>query len=69
MTITFQGHVSEMKRDGSEEMLLTIYTPQDPCDGKPFIVRIPAAQAKHWLPGRMVSFTLYTLPEPTGGAS
>ena len=63
MTITFQGHVAEMKRDGSDEMLLTIHTPQDPCDGKPFIARIPAAQAKHWLPGCMVSFTIYALPE------
>jgi hypothetical protein len=62
MTITFNGHVAEMKHSGSE-IELTLITPMDPCDGKPFIVRIPASQAKHWIPGRVVSFTLYTMPE------
>lgn len=27
------------------------------------------AQAQHWIPGRMVSFTLYTLPEPSSAAA
>ncbi len=64
MTITFQGHVSEMRGGGANSIVLTIQTPMDPCGGKPFIVAIPSSQAKHWLPGRMVSFSLYTLPEP-----
>jgi hypothetical protein len=67
MTIVFQGHVAEMKTAGSE-LELTIQTPMDPCNGKPFVVRIPATESKHWIPGRMVSFTIYTLPEPAQGA-
>lgn len=63
MTITFQGHISEMKV-GAEGMDLVIQTPTAECYGKLFILRIPADQAKYWIPGRMVSFTLYTLPEP-----
>jgi hypothetical protein len=69
MTITFQGHVEAMSATGMGEIELSIVTPMDPCNGKPFVVRIPADQAKHWIPGRMVSFTLYTLPEQGSAGS
>lgn len=67
MTITFHGHVSKMEIHCGGEMELTIQTPMDPCNGKPLVVRIPAAQAQHWMPGRIVSFTLYTLHDGVKG--
>ncbi len=63
MTITFNGHVSSMSVGGPGEVELTIETPMDPCGGQVIRVRIPAAQAQHWLPNRIVSFTLYTLSD------
>lgn len=63
MTIVFQGHVSKMEATGAGEIEVTIQTPMDPCDGKPIAVRMSQVEAKHWMPGRMVSFTLYTLPD------
>ena len=63
MTITFQGHVQSMTAVSNGEVELTIITPMEPTSGKSFIVRVPAKDAQHWLPGRMVSFTVYALPD------
>lgn len=69
MTITFQGHVHSMSAVTVGQVELTIRTPMDPTGGKDFYVRIPAKDAQHWLPGRAVSFTIYSLPDPAGVAA
>lgn len=65
MTITFNGHISKVELNGPE-LLVCIQTPMEPCNGKPFVVNVPRADAAHWLPGQVVSFTIYTLPDPAG---
>lgn len=69
MTITFQGHVESMRVTTGGEVELTICTPMEPTSGKNFIVRVPAKNAQHWLPGRTVSFTVYALPDDVPGTS
>jgi hypothetical protein len=66
MTIVFQGHVKSLGAASAPigKLAVTLCTPMDPADGKEWIVFIPEAEAAQWLPGRIVSFTLYTLSPP-----
>lgn len=68
MTIVFQGHVRAMTSEGAAPGMLavTLATPMDPANGQDLTVQVPKSEAQHWIPGRMVSFTIYTLPPATG---
>lgn len=68
MTIVFQGRVRAITTDGAApgKLAVTLATPMDPANGQDMKVLVPEAEAAHWIPGRTVSFTIYTLPPATG---
>ena len=68
MTIVFQGHVRTMTAEGAAPGMLavTLATPMDPANGQDLTVQVPKSEAEHWIPGRTVSFTIYTLPHGPG---
>lgn len=45
-------------------MDVKIATPVSSCLPRELVLSIPRESASAWLPGRMVQFTAYTLPEP-----
>lgn len=69
MTIVFQGHVKAITQDAPlGKLAVTLATPMADANGKDWTVFVPQAEAQHWLPGLMVSFTIYTLPPPVADA-
>ena len=62
MTIQFNGHVTKLEAvpDGME---VHVATEQAKC-GHDIVLRMPLTQAEHWLPGRIVVVTAYTLLPP-----
>jgi len=64
MTIVFQGHVRSITEHGAPLGKLTVLlaTPMADTNGADWTVMVPKEQAQHWLPGRMVCFTIYTQP-------
>ncbi len=65
MTIVFQGHVKSLETASDGKLAATLVAPMAEADGKEWVVFIPYADCQHWMPGRIVNFTLYTLPEPS----
>lgn len=66
MTIVFQGHVQKIENGGIDGKLqVSIVTEAAVC-GQTITLAVEPSQAQHWLPGRHVSITAYTLPEPDG---
>ena len=63
MTIQFVGHVISLTGSGAT-MDVKIATPVSSCLPRELVLSIPRESASAWLPGRMVQFTAYTLPEP-----
>jgi hypothetical protein len=65
MTIVFQGHVRALTQDAPNgKLAVTLATPMSDANGKDWVVFVPEAQAKRWLPGLTVQFTIYTLAGP-----
>lgn len=64
MTIQFQGHVKSIAGGFDNTVRVTLCTPMKEADGVDWIIHVPREHAADWLPNRIVSFTLYTLPEP-----
>lgn len=63
MTIQFVGHVVSLTGSGTS-MDVLVNTETSACGTRNLVLHIPREQALHWLPGRIVQFTVYTLPEP-----
>lgn len=61
MTVTFQGHVEALEAAAPAQVVVKLRTPMDPAGGHEMALRLPAEEAKHWLPGTIVQFTIYTL--------
>lgn len=69
MTIVFQGHISRLDLHSAPlgKVSVTLQTPMSETGGKEWNIYVPQAQAAHWLPGRVVSFTLYALATQDSG--
>ena len=63
MTIVFQGHVERVELGAESKLDVHVQTADAEC-GQVVVLRVPRSAATHWLPGRMVSFTVYALAEP-----
>jgi hypothetical protein len=67
MTIVFQGHVQQISTGNIDGKLqVSIVTEAAVC-GQTITLAVDPSQAQHWMPGRIVSITAYTLPEPSNG--
>ena len=62
MTVVFQGHVERVELGADGKLDVHVQTAAAEC-GQVVVLRVPRSTATHWLPGRMVSFTVYALPE------
>ena len=65
MTIQFQGHVAKIECGQGDMFAVTLCPPRSTVKEEWITVQVPANQASAWLPGRVVNFTIYTLP-PAG---
>ena len=64
MTIVFQGHVDQVDlKAPSGHVRVKIYI-QARVSAEPLYLNIPDKDAAHWLAGRAVSVTAYTLAPP-----
>lgn len=68
MTVTFQGHVASLETAAPAQVAVKLRTPMDPAGGHEMVLRLPAEEARHWLPGTMVQFTIYALAPQAPGA-
>ena len=65
MTVQFVGHITNLDAHFSGEKLTARIAPQrSECGQDTISINIPKSDAANWIPGRMVQFTIYTLPEP-----
>ena len=65
MTVQFVGHITNLDAHFSGEKLTVRIAPQrSECGQDTISINIPKRDAANWIPGRMVQFTIYTLPEP-----
>ena len=62
MTIVFQGHVTKIEQ-GHQCVNVHVQPEMSACEHE-IVLRIPASDAAHWLPGRQVSVTAYALAPP-----
>ena len=65
MTVQFVGHITSLDAHFSGEKLTVRIAPQrSECGQETISINIPKSDAANWIPGGMVQFTIYTLPEP-----
>ena len=65
MTVQFVGHITNLDAHFSGEKLTVRIAPQrSECGQDTISINIPKSDAANWIPGRMVQFTIYTLPTP-----
>jgi hypothetical protein len=65
MTIQFQGHVEGLTSSGnSYNVCCGVEAKVSP---RNITFSVPKSEGQYWMPGRIVQFTAYTLPEKDAG--
>ena len=65
MTIVFQGHVQKL--EGTPTGVAVTIRPAISACPHDIVLLVPRIDAANWLPGDLVSFTVYAMPGPSKG--
>ena len=68
MTIVFQGHIERVNLGADNSLDVHVRTPMVEC-GQVVVLHVPREASAHWLPGRLVSFTIYAFDDPAAKGS